>query len=85
MEYQSVIVAAAHVPLSSSLRRGLSRIIISTKVILIVNPTEMTEKARFAPGDNNLDFHLSLRLRDSTAFGDVRETKLRKVSAYAPE
>jgi len=29
----------------------------------------------------NLDFHLSLRLRDSTAFTDVHETKSRKVSA----
>lgn len=30
--------------------------------------------------DNNLDFHLSLRLRHSAAFADVHETKSRKVS-----
>jgi len=45
-------------------------------------PDRNDRKARSIPReDNNLDFHLSLRLRDSTAFTDVHETKSRKVSA----
>jgi len=44
------------------------------------DPTEMTEKRTVPRGDNNLDFHLLLRLRDSTAFADMYETKSRKVS-----